>query len=57
VILAFHQAESNSSEYSTIGPRLAAAHGSSTLREDVNPAGAEENWQAVLKFLAQFKTP
>lgn len=34
-----------------------AAHGSSTLREDVNPAGAEENWQAVLKFLAQFKTP
>jgi dienelactone hydrolase len=32
-----------------------AAHGSSTLREDVNPAGAEETWQAVLKFLAQFK--
>lgn len=32
-----------------------SAHGSSTLREDVNPAGAEENWQAVMKFLAQFK--
>jgi dienelactone hydrolase len=32
-----------------------AAHGSSTLREDVNPSGAEENWQAVMKFLAQFR--
>jgi dienelactone hydrolase len=36
-------------------PAKGAAHGSSTLREDINPAGAEENWQAVLKFLAQFR--
>ncbi len=35
-------------------PTKGAAHGSSTLRADVNPAGAEENWQAVMKFLAQF---
>jgi dienelactone hydrolase len=38
-------------------PTKGAAHGSSTLRDDVNPDGAEENWQAVLKFLSQFKAP
>ena len=30
-------------------------HGSATLRVDRNPKGAEENWNAVLLFLAQFK--
>lgn len=29
-------------------------HGSATLRADRNPKGAEENWDAVLAFLAQF---
>lgn len=32
-------------------------HGSATLRKDRNPAGAEENWKAVLAFLERFKTP
>lgn len=31
-----------------------SVHGSATLRADRNPAGAEENWQAVLAFLARF---
>lgn len=31
-------------------------HGSATLRADRNAAGAEENWGAVLGFLAKFKT-
>lgn len=31
-------------------------HGSSTLRPDRNAAGAEENWAAVLSFLARFKS-
>ncbi|MEO8058586.1 MAG: alpha/beta fold hydrolase [Burkholderiales bacterium] len=30
-------------------------HGSSTLRADRNPVGAEENWVATLGFLARFK--
>lgn len=29
-------------------------HGSATLRSDRNRAGAEENWQAVLRFLKRF---
>lgn len=32
-----------------------SVHGSATLRTDRNPAGAEENWVAVLGFLAPFK--
>ena len=35
--------------------RKNSVHGSATLRADSNPAGAEENWQAVLAFLARFK--
>ena len=31
-----------------------AAHGSSTLRADTNPAGSEAHWQSVLKFLSRF---
>jgi dienelactone hydrolase len=38
-------------------PTKGGTHGSSTLREDTNPGGAEENWAAVLKFLAQFRKP
>ena len=30
-------------------------HGSSTLRADENPGGAEENWQAVSKFLDRYR--
>lgn len=36
-------------------PRVAGVHGSSTLREDKNPAGASENWRAVEEFLNSFK--
>ena len=32
-------------------------HGSATLRADRNAAGAEQNWAAVLAFLAKFKAP
>jgi dienelactone hydrolase len=32
-------------------PKRGGVHGSSTLRADRNPKGAEENWQAVEKFL------
>lgn len=35
--------------------RKNSEHGSATLRADRNPAGAEENWQAVLAFLDRFK--
>jgi len=35
-------------------PQIAGVHGSSTLREDQNPDGAEENWTAVKQFLAKF---
>lgn len=38
-------------------PTKGGTHGSATLRMDTNPAGAEENWQAVLKFLARFMKP
>lgn len=34
-------------------PKL-AVHGSSTLRDDRNRAGAEENWRAVERFLSKF---
>jgi len=37
-------------------PKVAGIHGSSTLREDADPHGAAENWQAVLSFLQRFKT-
>jgi dienelactone hydrolase len=33
-------------------PKRGGVHGSSTLRRDKNPKGAEENWQAVEQFLA-----
>jgi dienelactone hydrolase len=33
-------------------PKRGGVHGSSTLRPDRNPRGAEENWQAVEKFLS-----
>lgn len=36
-------------------PRISGVHGSSTLREDRNAKGAEENWDAVLKFLRRFR--
>jgi len=32
-------------------PRISGVHGSSTLRQDRNPKGAEENWQAAERFL------
>ena len=31
-----------------------SVHGTATLRADRNPAGAEEHWASVLKFLARF---
>ena len=33
-------------------PNIAGVHGSSTLRSDRNPKGADENWAAVKAFLA-----
>ena len=36
-------------------PQIAGVHGSSTLREDRNPCGAAENWDAVLSFLKPFE--
>lgn len=33
----------------------AGVHGSSTLRDDRNPAGAAENWQAVETFLSKLR--
>ncbi len=38
-------------------PARRGEHGASTLRADTNPEGAEENWQAVLKFIARFRKP
>ncbi len=32
-------------------PKTAGVHGSSTLRADRDPEGADENWQAVMTFL------
>ena len=34
-----------------------STHGSSTLRSDANPAGAEAHWKAVLEFLERFTRP
>jgi dienelactone hydrolase len=36
-------------------PQIAGVHGSSTLRADRNPKGAEGNWAAVKAFLASAK--
>lgn len=36
-------------------PTLGGVHGSSTLRDDRNRQGADENWQAVLAFLGALK--
>jgi dienelactone hydrolase len=47
---------SPSAEKTQFVPRIAGVHGSSTLREDQNPNGAEENWAAVKKFLANFSS-
>ena len=38
-------------------PTKGGEHGSSTLIAARNAAGAEENWQAVLRFLARFEEP
>ena len=32
-----------------------STHGSSTLRADTNPSGAEAHWKSVLKYLERFK--
>ncbi len=45
-----------SSDKTQFLPKRKGVHGSATLRADRNPAGAEENWVAVLAFLARFKT-
>jgi len=47
---------SPSGEKSQFIPQVAGVHGSSTLREDQNPDGAEENWTAVKQFLAKFSS-
>jgi hypothetical protein len=47
---------SPSAEKTQFVPQIAGVHGSSTLREDQNPAGAEENWAAVKQFLARFSS-
>lgn len=36
-------------------PKIAGVHGSSTLRDDKNSKGKDENWQAVLAFLKSLK--
>ena len=35
-------------------PKRKGVHGSATLRADRNPVGVEENWAALLAFLAKF---
>jgi len=35
--------------------KVKSTHGSSTLRADTNPTGAETHWQAVLAFLGRFR--
>jgi dienelactone hydrolase len=35
--------------------KVKSTHGSSTLRADTNPVGAETHWQAVLAFLGRFR--
>ena len=47
---------SHSDEKTQFVPKVAGVHGSSTLREDQNPDGAEENWAAVKQFLAKFSS-
>ena len=47
---------SHSTEKTQFVPQIAGVHGSSTLREDQNPEGAEENWAAVKQFLAKFSS-
>ena len=47
---------SPSAEKTQFVPQIGGVHGSSTLREDKNPHGAEENWLAVKKFLAKFSS-
>src|SRR6516225_965877 len=47
---------SPSAEKTQFVPQVAGVHGSSTLREDQNPDGAEENWLAVKRFLAKFSS-
>jgi dienelactone hydrolase len=37
-------------------PGIAGVHGSSALRRDRNPKGADEYWKAVDQFLAQFRS-
>ena len=44
-----------SSDKTQFTPARSGVHGSATLRADRNAAGAEENWAAVLAFLAKFK--
>jgi alpha-beta hydrolase superfamily lysophospholipase len=44
-----------SSDKTQFVPTRAGVHGSATLRADRNADGAEENWAAVLGFLAKFK--
>ena len=36
-------------------PKIAGVHGSSTLRQDKNGKGYDENWEAVLAFLKSLK--
>lgn len=47
---------SHSAKKTQFVPQIAGVHGSSTLREDQNPDGAEENWLAVKQFLAKFSS-
>jgi dienelactone hydrolase len=47
---------SHSTDKTQFVPQIAGVHGSSTLREDQNPHGAEENWAAVKQFLAKFSS-
>jgi dienelactone hydrolase len=44
-----------SSDKTQFVPAKGGVHGSATLMLDKNPAGAEENWQAVLRFLDHVK--
>ena len=43
-----------SADKQQIVSRAKSAHGSSTLRSDTNPGGAEAHWKAVLEFLERF---
>jgi dienelactone hydrolase len=43
------------SDNKTLFAPTRGVHGAATLRRDRNAAGAEENWDAVLAFLARFK--